>query len=143
MRRWFIRRKNQHRRGKALRLLRFPSPIETPLERFMAEIEQGLPIQHPELHSLYLLPHSSISGVFNIAMVEKTGANPFIQRYSAEDLAQAVLMRIRDLNAASTQVNLRYFPALPPPQTSIPKSQLIISKKSRNIKVEWQRSTAP
>jgi len=46
--------------------------------------------------SIYILLHSSISGVFNIKMVEKTGANKFIQKYSADDLAQAVLMRIQE-----------------------------------------------
>ena len=45
----------------------------------------------PNLSSLYILLHSSISGVFNIDMVKKTGANKFIQKYSADDLAQAVL----------------------------------------------------
>jgi two-component system, chemotaxis family, chemotaxis protein CheV len=48
----------------------------------------------PELRDLYILLHSSISGVFNIDMVRKTGANKFIQKYSADDLARAVLERI-------------------------------------------------
>ncbi len=52
---------------------------------------------HPRLQSIYILLHSSISGVFNTAMVEKTGANLFIQKYSADDLAQAVLARIDEL----------------------------------------------
>lgn len=43
------------------------------------------------LNSLYILLHSSISGVFNVDMVQKTGANKFIQKYSADDLAKAVL----------------------------------------------------
>jgi two-component system chemotaxis response regulator CheV len=42
----------------------------------------------------YILLHSSISGVFNIDMVKKTGANKFIQKYCADDLAQAVLERV-------------------------------------------------
>ncbi len=46
---------------------------------------------NPKTSGLYILLHSSISGVFNVAMVEKTGANKFIQKYSADDLAQAVL----------------------------------------------------
>ncbi len=46
---------------------------------------------HPKLHSLYILLHSSISGVFNVDMVKKTGANRFIQKYSADDLASSVL----------------------------------------------------
>lgn len=55
---------------------------------------------HPRLGSIYILLHSSISGEFNIRMVEKTGANKFIQKYSADDLAQAVLMRIQELKSA-------------------------------------------
>jgi two-component system chemotaxis response regulator CheV len=43
------------------------------------------------LKSLYVLLHSSISGVFNVDMVKKTGANRFMQKYSADDLASAVL----------------------------------------------------
>ncbi len=46
---------------------------------------------NPRLHSMYILLHSSISGVFNVNMVKKTGANRFIQKYSADDLATAVL----------------------------------------------------
>jgi two-component system chemotaxis response regulator CheV len=49
---------------------------------------------HPALDGLYILLHSSISGVFNIDMVKRTGANKFIQKYSADELAQAVLERI-------------------------------------------------
>jgi len=46
---------------------------------------------HPEWADLYILLHSSISGEFNEDMVKKTGANRFIQKYDANDLAQAVL----------------------------------------------------
>lgn len=46
---------------------------------------------HSQLNTLYILLHSSISGVFNVDMVEKTGANRFIQKYSADDLAASVL----------------------------------------------------
>lgn len=47
--------------------------------------------KNPATESLYILLHSSISGEFNIDMVEKTGANGFIQKYDANDLAQRVL----------------------------------------------------
>lgn len=46
---------------------------------------------HSELQSLYILLHSSISGVFNVDMVKKTGANKFIQKYDADDLAETVV----------------------------------------------------
>lgn len=45
---------------------------------------------------VYILLHSSISGVFNRDMVARTGANQFIQKYSANDLANAVLEHTGD-----------------------------------------------
>ncbi len=43
---------------------------------------------------LYVLLHSSLSGVFNNAMVKKVGADRFIPKFSADDLAKSVLTRI-------------------------------------------------
>ncbi|WP_245795430.1 chemotaxis protein [Thioalkalivibrio denitrificans] len=48
----------------------------------------------PQLADLYVLLHSSISGVFNVDMVKRTGANKFIQKYHPDDLALAVQERI-------------------------------------------------
>ena len=48
----------------------------------------------PEIHDIYILLHSSISGEFNSDMVNKTGANQFIQKYSPDDLASAVAAQI-------------------------------------------------
>jgi two-component system, chemotaxis family, chemotaxis protein CheV len=45
----------------------------------------------PRLAELYVLLHTSLSGVFNNAMVEKVGANKFIAKFQADYLAQAVL----------------------------------------------------
>lgn len=45
----------------------------------------------PRLAGLYVLLHTSLSGVFNNAMVEKVGANKFIAKFQADYLAQAVL----------------------------------------------------
>lgn len=50
----------------------------------------------PEAAGIYILLHSSISGVFNVDMVRKTGANRFIQKYHPDDLANAVLEEIGD-----------------------------------------------
>lgn len=50
--------------------------------------------QQPQLKDLYVLLHSSISGVFNVDMVKRTGANKFIQKYHPDDLARAVQERI-------------------------------------------------
>ncbi|MCB1785210.1 MAG: chemotaxis protein CheV [Gammaproteobacteria bacterium] len=48
----------------------------------------------PGMGDIYILLHSSISGEFNRDMVAKTGANRFIQKYSPDDLADAVLDQI-------------------------------------------------
>ncbi len=46
------------------------------------------------LKDIYVLLHSSLSGVFNDAMVKRVGANQFIAKFSADDLAMAVLKRL-------------------------------------------------
>lgn len=52
------------------------------------------------LENLYILLHSSLSGQFNIDMVQRTGANKFIQKYSPDDLAEAVLERLGNVSGA-------------------------------------------
>ena len=51
----------------------------------------------PRLEHLYVLLHTSLSGVFNNAMVEKVGANEFIAKFKPDLLAGAVLKRIEDI----------------------------------------------
>ncbi len=46
--------------------------------------------KHPKLKNLYVILHTSLSGVFNEAMVQKVGANRFIPKFSPDDLANAV-----------------------------------------------------
>lgn len=45
----------------------------------------------PRLKDLFVILHTSLSGVFNSAMVEKVGANKFIPKFNADELAGAVL----------------------------------------------------
>ncbi|MBK1672956.1 chemotaxis protein CheW [Ectothiorhodospira shaposhnikovii] len=59
--------------------------------------------QDPRLRDLYILLHSSISGVFNVDMVRRTGANKFIQKYHPDDLAQAVRERLEQIGAAPAE----------------------------------------
>ncbi|MCG5513971.1 chemotaxis protein [Ectothiorhodospira shaposhnikovii] len=59
--------------------------------------------QDPRLKDLYILLHSSISGVFNVDMVRRTGANKFIQKYHPDDLAQAVRDRLGQIGAAPAE----------------------------------------
>lgn len=55
------------------------------------------------LADLYVLLHSSLSGVFNKAMVEKVGANHFIAKYDPELLTQTVLERMKQLDITPAQ----------------------------------------
>lgn len=51
------------------------------------------------LRHLYVLLHTSMSGVFNSAMVEKVGANRFLAKFQPDELADAVLTQVHDADA--------------------------------------------
>jgi two-component system chemotaxis response regulator CheV len=44
----------------------------------------------PRMASLHVILHTSLSGVFNQAMVEKVGADDFIAKFNPDELAMAV-----------------------------------------------------
>ncbi|WP_047049690.1 chemotaxis protein [Vibrio mexicanus] len=46
--------------------------------------------RHADLKDLYVILHSSLSGVFNQAMVERVGANSFIAKFNPDELGNAV-----------------------------------------------------
>jgi two-component system chemotaxis response regulator CheV len=48
----------------------------------------------PGLQKLYVLLHTSLSGGFNEAMVKKVGADEFVRKFNADELAQAVSKRL-------------------------------------------------
>lgn len=48
----------------------------------------------PALAGLFVLLHTSLSGVFNNAMIDRVGANAFVAKYSANELAEKVLARV-------------------------------------------------
>jgi len=50
----------------------------------------------PALKDLNILLHTSLSGVFNKAMVEKVGADNFIPKFDPDELANAVQSQLRD-----------------------------------------------
>lgn len=54
----------------------------------------------PLLKDLYVLMHTSLSGVFNNAMVEKVGADQFVPKFRPDQLAQAVMDRVKARQAA-------------------------------------------
>jgi two-component system chemotaxis response regulator CheV len=47
--------------------------------------------QNPKLKDLHVILHTSLSGIFNHAMVEKVGANEFVPKFNADDLANAIV----------------------------------------------------
>jgi len=57
--------------------------------------------QDPRLCNLTVLLHSSLSGIFNEAMVKKVGANFFLAKYDADELARVVVGEIK--RAADTK----------------------------------------
>jgi two-component system chemotaxis response regulator CheV len=77
----------------AEKLLMVISDVEMPAMdgyRLTTEIRRD-----ERLKGLHVLLHSSLSGVFNNAMVERVGADRFIAKFSSDDLAQAVLDRLK------------------------------------------------
>jgi len=49
----------------------------------------------PRLANLYVVLHTSLSGVFNKAMVDKVGANDFLPKFEADALASTIANRIQ------------------------------------------------
>ncbi len=45
----------------------------------------------PTLRNLYIMLHTSLSGVFNQAMVQKVGADDFMAKFSPDELAERVM----------------------------------------------------
>ncbi len=49
----------------------------------------------PRMKDLHIILHTSLSGVFNQAMVKKVGANDFLAKFRPDDLASRVVDRIK------------------------------------------------
>ncbi|MNJ78060.1 hypothetical protein D3C81_2337750 [compost metagenome] len=47
------------------------------------------------MQKLHIILHTSLSGVFNQAMVKKVGADDFLAKFKPDDLAQRVVDRIK------------------------------------------------
>jgi two-component system chemotaxis response regulator CheV len=91
-----------------LQMLAAQAPIDEQLLMVISDVEMptmdGYRLtteirRDPALQNLYVLLHSSLSGVFNTAMVEKVGADRFIAKFSSDELAQAVIARLENLIA--------------------------------------------
>ena len=50
--------------------------------------------RNPALANLFVLLHTSLSGVFNQAMVERVGADDFVPKYSERELAERIEARL-------------------------------------------------
>jgi two-component system chemotaxis response regulator CheV len=59
---------------------------------FTAEVRAN-----PRLCNLHVILHTSLSGVFNEAMVRKVGANDFLAKFHPDELAKRVNVRIKEL----------------------------------------------
>lgn len=58
-------------------------------------------IRHdPALRDLHVVLHTSLSGVFNNALIQKVGANQFIPKFDPDELARAVSELVRSAAAA-------------------------------------------
>lgn len=55
----------------------------------------------PKLSDLYIVLHTSLSGVFNEAMVQKVGANEFLAKFHPDELARRVSRRMQSVFKAS------------------------------------------
>jgi len=51
--------------------------------------------QDPAMSDMHILLHTSLSGVFNQSMVKRVGADDFLAKFQADDLANRVIERIR------------------------------------------------
>lgn len=51
----------------------------------------------PRMKDLHIMLHTSLSGVFNQAMVKKVGADEFLAKFKPDDLALRVIDRLRSL----------------------------------------------
>lgn len=51
---------------------------------------------NPRLKDLYIMLHTSLSGIFNKAMVEKVGANDFMAKFNPDELADRVSAIVKE-----------------------------------------------
>ncbi|MFC3609295.1 chemotaxis protein CheV [Stutzerimonas tarimensis] len=56
--------------------------------------------QDPRMQDMHILLHTSLSGVFNQAMVKRVGADDFLAKFQAEELAGRVMERIKHADAS-------------------------------------------
>jgi len=52
----------------------------------------------PDFKAVYIILHTSLSGVFNTAMVQKVGANEFLAKFAPDSLAETVKKRLKAIH---------------------------------------------
>lgn len=57
----------------------------------------------PRLNQMHIILHTSLSGVFNEAMVQKVGANDFLAKFHPDELAKRVNSRIAELTGHTSE----------------------------------------
>jgi len=55
---------------------------------------------HPEMKDVYLILHTSLSGVFNTSMVEKVGANKFLAKFEPDLLVATIQEQLKAFHDA-------------------------------------------
>ena len=60
----------------------------------------------PKLQDLHVILHTSLSGVFNQAMIEKVGANQFLAKYDPNELTKVVQDRLLEHVAEQDQASI-------------------------------------
>lgn len=91
----FLQEMTASGKDPAKELLMVISDIEMPEMdgyTFTAELRAN-----PEMRDTYVILHTSLSGVFNEAMVKKVGANDFLAKFHPDELARRVTGRMREL----------------------------------------------
>jgi len=67
---------------------------------FTAEVRN-----HPDLKNLHIVLHTSLSGVFNEAMVRKVGADDFLAKFNPDELAKRVNDRVLSMTGENLLPN--------------------------------------
>jgi two-component system, chemotaxis family, chemotaxis protein CheV len=67
---------------------------------FTAEVRN-----HPDLKNLHIVLHTSLSGVFNEAMVRKVGADDFLAKFNPDELAKRVNDRVLSITGENLLPN--------------------------------------
>lgn len=53
---------------------------------------------HPEMRDVFLILHTSLSGVFNTSMVEKVGANKFLAKFDPDTLVKTIQEQLKEFH---------------------------------------------